>query len=116
MAKKDKSHKKGKKTSTGASRREMKRRAIEAKRNAAHSTAGTTSTGLGRAATGSQHYCTHPQRAARRAAAVARKRISDGKSPEERLKLLDDFLGVGQGAAKERLRLQKQIAATKSHS
>ena len=52
--------------------------------------------------------------AARQRKADEREAAREARSPQERLKLLDQRLGVGVGAARERARLQAQIAARSS--
>ena len=68
---------------------------------------------MGKKSDGSQktstHVCTHPFEQLRRKDAEGRKEERNKRSPEDQLKLLDDRLGVGIGAKKERTRLQKLI-------
>lgn len=44
---------------------------------------------------------------------VARQAARSSRGPQEQLKLLDQRLGAGQGAVKERARLDALIASTK---
>lgn len=50
----------------------------------------------------------------KQAEAVARQAVSDSRSPEERLKTLDQSFGVGVGATKERAKLAARIASKNS--
>lgn len=47
---------------------------------------------------------------ARQRKADERQKIRDARTPKEQLKALDERLGVGQGAKKERVRLQALIS------
>ena len=54
--------------------------------------------------------CNHPQAKARRASALARKKISDTQTPIQRIQTLDNILGKGVGAKRERARNLSKIA------
>jgi len=108
MSKKDRSHRKGMKTSTKDQRKLLKKQQYAAMRQSSKGTEVNTTTDgntyKGLKSTGMRH-CAHKQREKRRAEALARKKISDKQTPAERLALLNYRLGVGQGAKKERKRL-----------
>lgn len=53
------------------------------------------------------------RRETKRENAEARQRQRDELTPEEQIKILDDRLGVGQGATKERARLAKLMEGRK---
>ena len=57
----------------------------------------------------SNHICTHPRRSARREKALARQVAREKRNPEQQLKVLDDRLGKGKGAKKERDKLGRQL-------
>ena len=50
----------------------------------------------------------------RQAGAKARQEARDARSDKQQLTLLDDLFGEGQGAERERTRLNKRIAKNKS--
>jgi hypothetical protein len=52
---------------------------------------------------------THRRRDTRRDEAAARRAISDKRTPEERIALLDALFGADLGATKERARMHKAI-------
>lgn len=54
------------------------------------------------------------KQAERHAEAQARQAERDARSPEQQIALLDNMLGVGVGAAKERTRLAQTIADRKA--
>jgi len=53
------------------------------------------------------------RRETKRENAEARQRQRDELSPEDQIKILDERLGVGQGATKERARLAKLMKGRK---
>lgn len=53
--------------------------------------------------------CVHPKRIERQEGAKARKALSDLLTPKERLARLDAAFGVGQGAQKERAKLERLL-------
>lgn len=54
-------------------------------------------------------YLSEHGKNARQRKAEERQQIRDARTPKEQLKILDERLGVGQGAQKERTRLQALI-------
>ena len=63
---------------------------------------------------GSGGHRSHPQnQQARQQEAAIRQTVTDDMTPKQRLAHLDEMLGVGQGAVKERARLQSLIDAQK---
>lgn len=50
----------------------------------------------------------------RRERANERKEVADGRTPQEQLARLDDILGKGKGAVKERAKLAKKIKDLKN--
>lgn len=58
-------------------------------------------------------------KATKRKRAMARQAERDQRTPEQQLDRLDDLFGLNQGAARERARLEAQIAnrhqASKTH-
>ena len=57
----------------------------------------------------SVRQCTHPQRELRRKSARLLAKSRSERNDKEQLKKLDDFLGKGVGAKKERARLNARI-------
>lgn len=55
------------------------------------------------------HVCYHPRRTARREKARLMAEANAKLTPQQKLANLDEWLGVGVGAKKERARLAKQI-------
>ena len=51
----------------------------------------------------------HPRRQARQQSAAERQAISSAMTPAQRLAVLDERLGEGKGAIKERIRLHERM-------